>query len=63
MREKPQGELNNKFITISVSDTFREMVNRLHWQFQMSKSRFIREAVIEFAKKKLEGCPNENKEG
>lgn len=26
--DRPQGELNNKFITISVSDSFRQMVKK-----------------------------------
>lgn len=60
MSEKTQGELKNKFMTISVSGTFREMVNRLHWQLQMSKSRLFREAVVFYVKNKLEGYQNEN---
>lgn len=60
--DKPQGEVNNKFLTISVSDTFKEMVDRLHWQLKLSKSGLVREAVIQFAKSKLEGSQNENEE-
>ncbi len=63
MSEKSQRELKDKFITISVSDSFRDMVERLHWQLQMSKSRLLREAVLFYAKNKLEGSQNENKEG
>ncbi len=66
--DKPHGELNselnNKFLTISVSDSFRDMVNRLHWQLKISKSRLLREVVLFYAKSKnLEGNQNENKEG
>lgn len=50
MVEKPEGELNNKFLTISVSDSFREMVDKLHWQYKMSKSQLLREAVVWYAR-------------
>lgn len=61
---KPESDMNNKFITISVSDSFREMVEKLKWQLQMSKSRLFREAVLFYAMKRAEGDQNnEDKEG
>ena len=46
--DKPQGELNNKFLTISVSENFRKAVDESKWKWHISKSRLIREAVLDY---------------